>query len=71
MEEDINLVTLGAVFSAMQKGECWEQSIEMLDRLPQKTEAEAGVFSASHLWRAEKLQQIEWNSNWKIDHLLN
>eukprot|EP00434_Breviolum_minutum_P015901 symbB.v1.2.014013.t2/scaffold1012.1/size144332/6 len=41
MEEDINLVTLGAVFSAMQKGECWEQSIEMLDRLPQKTEAEA------------------------------
>ena len=39
MEEDINLVTLGAVFSAMQKGECWEQSIEMLDRLPQKTKA--------------------------------
>lgn len=44
MEEDINLVTLGAVFSAMQKGECWEQSIEMLDRLPQKTEAEAFFF---------------------------
>ena len=44
MEEDINLVTLGAVFSAMQKGECWEQSIEMLDRLPQKTEAEADFF---------------------------
>ena len=47
-EEDINLVTMGAVLSAMEKGECWEQSIEMLDRLPQKTKA--GFFSGSHLW---------------------
>ena len=46
-EEDINLVTMGAVLSAMEKGECWEQSIEMLDRLPQKTKA--GFFSGSHL----------------------